>query len=215
MTSSACFVSETATPIWYTLRPVSALDEITTVPLLLNSRQPRLRLCPRPQRGMLPRGCRLQANKASVRKTNHYALGCMRARRRVVLYVIGEPSLGPDRTLATLRDQPCSTTTTNNRRSRRFCRSGRPDRRPCRSGCSVCLPQFGVTPLPAGFDHESPVSPSGGLRLRTASAGVQCRPGGDRAGAASSAGWARARRCPAAVTRSAPRVLPWLPRVRG
>lgn len=38
---------------------------------------------------MLRRGCRLQANKASVRKTNHYALGCMRARRRVVLYVIG------------------------------------------------------------------------------------------------------------------------------
>src|ERR1700735_4919495 len=92
MTSCACFVSETATPIWYTLRPVSALDGITTVPLLLNSRQPRLRLCPRPQRGMLRRGCRLQANKASVRKTNHYALGCMRARRRVVLYVIGRES---------------------------------------------------------------------------------------------------------------------------
>jgi hypothetical protein len=93
MTSCACFVSETATPIWYTLRPVSALDEITTVPLLLNSRQPRLRLCPRPQRGTLRRGCRLQANKASVRKTNHYALGCMRARRRVVLYVIGDLKL--------------------------------------------------------------------------------------------------------------------------
>jgi hypothetical protein len=42
---------------------------------------------------MLPRGCRLQANKASVRKTNHYALGCMRARRRVVLYVIGDLKL--------------------------------------------------------------------------------------------------------------------------
>jgi hypothetical protein len=38
---------------------------------------------------MLRRGCRLQANKASARKTNHYALGCMRARRRVELYVIG------------------------------------------------------------------------------------------------------------------------------
>ena len=87
------FVSETATPIWYTLRPVSALDRITTVPLLLNSRQPRLRLCPRPQGGILRRGCRLQANKASVRKTNHYALGCMRARRRVVLYVIGDLKL--------------------------------------------------------------------------------------------------------------------------
>ena len=94
------------------------------------------------------------------------------------------------------------------RRSGRFCSSGRPDRRPCRSGCSVCLPQFGVSPLPAGFDHESPVSPSGGLHLRAASAGVQCRPDGDRAGAASSTGWACARRCPAVVTRSAPRVLP-------
>ena len=39
---------------------------------------------------MLRRGCRLQANKASVRKTNHYALGCMRTLRRVVPYVIGD-----------------------------------------------------------------------------------------------------------------------------
>src|SRR5215472_8439631 len=91
MTACACFVSDTATPIWYTLRPVSALDGITTLPLLLSSRQPRLRFCPRPQRGTLRSGCRLQINKASVRKTNHYALVCMRAHLRVEPYVIGVP----------------------------------------------------------------------------------------------------------------------------
>lgn len=52
---------------------------------------------------MLRRGCRLQANKASVRKTNHYALGCMRARRRVVLYVIGDPFPQWHLPVATLR----------------------------------------------------------------------------------------------------------------
>ena len=48
------------------------------------------------------------------------------------------------------------------------------------------LPRFCVTPPPAGFGHEPPASPSGGLRLRAASAGVQRRRDGDRAGAANS-----------------------------
>jgi hypothetical protein len=39
---------------------------------------------------MLRRGCPLHANKAPARETNHYALVCMRARRRVEVYVIGD-----------------------------------------------------------------------------------------------------------------------------
>jgi len=51
---------------------------------------------------MLRRGCRLQVNKASVRRTNHYALVCMRARRRVEPYVIGARERLPDLACASM-----------------------------------------------------------------------------------------------------------------
>jgi hypothetical protein len=57
---------------------------------------------------MLRRGCPLHANKAPARETNHYALVCMRARRRVEVYVIGDLLGPPPGELAepiTLRDK--------------------------------------------------------------------------------------------------------------
>jgi hypothetical protein len=48
---------------------------------------------------MLRRGCPLHANKAPARETNHYALVCMRARRRVEVYVIGVRCLQYERQL--------------------------------------------------------------------------------------------------------------------